>query len=164
MKFVYDEKTNSFVLEGGAEDKADRAEMEMNVSGTLNKITNFEIGGVPLGAAAIGGTAAIVIDRVLLERIDPQHKYGPLVMLGASLLLAKFGRKYFGKAAEVTSLILAYEAIADYISLGIDKVWPVKTNAAPAPAPSAVEQAQAVARQAMVTSGQKFYESAFIPR
>lgn len=155
MKMTFDEKTNTYQL---AQDSGDNvAEMESGMSNTLDKITNMEVAGIPLGAAAVGGVTAIVLDRLILERFDPEHKYGPLVLLGMAFAMDKWGKKFLGKAATASALILTYEAIADYISLGIDKVWPK-----PAPAPvtrSVVSQAQAVAHQA--ATGGDYYSQAF---
>jgi hypothetical protein len=131
MKIAFNETTGQYeqVTDAAPAGNQVVAEME-NMSGTLHKITSFELAGIPVGAAAVGGLASILIDRIVLAKVDPTHKYSPWSLLVASALIAKFGRKYAGDAAKYTALILAYEGIADYVSMAVDKVWPATTTTA----------------------------------
>ncbi len=124
MKIVFNEQTNQYESVEEAPASPQTAEMEQSVSGSLSRFANFDVMGVPVGAAAIGGLGAILIDRVVLERVDPTHKYSPYTLLIASAVIGKFGRKYAGDAAKYMALILAYEGVADYVSALVDKVWP----------------------------------------
>ena len=131
------------------------AEMEQSgMAGSLGRFSNLEIMGVPLGAAAVGGISAIVLDRVVLERLDPAHKYSPYSLLVASALIGRFGRKYAGDAAKYMSLILAYEGVADFLSAAVDKVWP-KTIATTA------QSRAAAAAQAGSPAAGDYYSQAF---
>jgi hypothetical protein len=155
MKLVFDEKTNSYQYQ--TVEDAPVASMEKNnIISSIDKAASFDIAGIPIGSAIIGGTAAILLDRVVLERIDPTHKYGPAAMLVGALGMGWVGKKYHSKAAEATALILAYEGIADYISMIVDKVWPVAATTQN----SVVRQATAVARQ-VGSTGTDYYKAAF---
>ncbi len=124
------------------------AELENSVSNALDKFTNFDLMGVPVGAAAMGGAAAILIDRFAIAKLDPTNKWGSWANLAAALVIKKWGGKYVGnKTADVTALILAYEAIADWVTMGINKVLPPAgvTMQSSTKTSSAVRQATAVA-------------------
>jgi hypothetical protein len=156
MKIAFNETSGQYEqIADAAPASAPVAEME-NVNATLNKLANYDVMGLPIGGAVVGGLGAILIDRVLLQRIDPTHKYTPWSLLIASGLMGKFGRKYLGDAAKYASLILAYEGVADYMSSMIDKYNPV-TPAATAQS----RQATASAAQVGSPAAGDYYSQAF---
>lgn len=96
MEIVFNEATGKYELQ-----QAQSAEMEQSgMAGSLGRFTGIEVMGVPVGAAAIGGLGAILIDRVVLDRVDPAHKYSPYSLLVASAIIGKWGRRYAGDAAK----------------------------------------------------------------
>ena len=145
MKIAFNEQTNQYEAVNDAPADEQKAEMEQSVSGSLSRFANFHVMGVPLGAAAIGGLGAILIERVVLERVYPAHKYSPYSLLVASAIIGKWGRRYAGDAAKYMSLILAYEGVADFVSATVDKVWPKTTATASQPRTAAAAQAGAPA-------------------
>lgn len=108
------------------------ANMEASFGGigsSLDKVAGMEIMGIPLGSAALGGALAIIIDRIAIAKLDPDHKYGSWVNLAAALVIKKWGNKLIGnKAADATAMILTYEAVADWVTQAIDKVWPASMS------------------------------------
>lgn len=127
MKVTFDESTNSYKITEG-EAPAQTAELESS-AGVLGRVSSMDVMGIPLGQAVVGGGIAILVDRMLLERIDPAHKWGPWALLGGAWAVKKFGHKYLGGSADAAALILAYEAVADWVSSAIDKVAPAKAAA-----------------------------------
>ena len=123
------------------ETEANRAEMKQEgalvgnmesstfggIGATLDKITGMQIAGIPLGEAAVGGALAIVADRLIIARIDPQNKWGSWANLGMAFAIKKFGSKFLGtKTADAAALILTYEAVADWVTQAMNKVVPAK--------------------------------------
>jgi len=111
------------------------ANMEMSFGGigtTLDKVTNMEVMGIPLGQAAMGGVLAILLDRIVLGKLLAKYNsgtWGPIINLGVAFAVKKYGGKFLGnKTADATALILTYEAIADWVTLGVNKVWPTTSN------------------------------------
>jgi len=96
----------------------------------LDKITNFEAMGIPVGAVGVGTAIAILVDRVALARLDPTNKWGSWANLVAAFALQRYGGKLIGqKTANATAFILTYEAMADWVSQGLNKVMPNVVNA-----------------------------------
>ena len=157
MKIAFDEKTNTYKAED-AEPKPEVAEMEMNLKGTIGKVADIKVFGVPVGGPILGGATAIVVDRVLLDKIDPTHKYAPWSLLGAALVIGKFGQKLSPEWAKWTAGILVYEAAADTISMLIDKYWPKPTTTTTTTA-QAMRQSAGL-QQFPATSGD-YYSKAF---
>ena len=117
------------VLEGIKHGNTDQtANMEMSfggISNTLDKVTGFQLAGIPIGEAAMGGVLAILIDRIAIAKLDPSNKWGSYANLAAAFVVKKWGSKFLGnKTADAAALILTYEAIADWVTMGINKVWP----------------------------------------
>jgi hypothetical protein len=91
----------------------------------LDKLTNFDLMGIPVGVAAVGSALAIVVDRLVLAKVDPTNKWGSWANLAAAFAIKKYGGKLIGnKSADAAALILTYEAVADWVSMGLNKVWP----------------------------------------
>ena len=111
--------------------KENTANMEASMSGALDKVTNFQLMGLPIGKAAVGGAMAIVIDRIFISWLQSKvgntigTGAGTIINLGTAWAVKKYLGKYIGsQTADATALILTYEAIADWVTLGINKVWP----------------------------------------
>jgi hypothetical protein len=124
----------------------------------LDKLTNMNVAGVPVGAAVVGSGLAILVDRVALAKLDPTNKWGSWANLGAALVLKKWGGKLLGRqSADAAALILTYEAVADWVTAGMNKVLPPVVTAQQAsmaqPRNTAVAQATQVAND--------YYASAF---
>ncbi len=153
MEIVFNEATGKYELQ-----QAQSAEMEQSgMAGSLGRFTGIEVMGVPVGAAAIGGLGAILIDRVVLDRVDPAHKYSPYSLLVASAIIGKWGRRYAGDAAKYMSLILAYEGVADFVSALVDKV-------APKAAATTAQARNSAAAQAGSPASGDYYAQAFARR
>jgi hypothetical protein len=120
------------VLEGIKSGKGDQtANMEMSFGGigsALDKATGFQVMGLPLGEAAVGGAIALVLDRLVLGKLLAKYNsgtWGPFINLGTAWVIKKYGSKILGsKTADAAALILTYEAVADWVTLGINSVWP----------------------------------------
>jgi hypothetical protein len=98
---------------------------ELESPAFLDKVTNFEVMGVPVGAAAMGSALAILVDRVAIAKLDPTNKWGSWANLGAAFVIKKWGGKFLGsKTADAAALILTYEAVADWVTMGLNKVLP----------------------------------------
>lgn len=99
------------------------------IGSTLDKVTGMEIMGIPLGQAAVGGALAILLDRIVIAKLDPTNKWGSWANLALALVVKKWGSKFIGnKTADAAALILTYEAVADWVTMGINKVWPTATS------------------------------------
>jgi len=119
------------------------ATMENSVSSAVDKVTGFELAGVPVGAAAVGAAATILIDRFVIAKLDPTNKWGSWANLGLALVIKKWAGKYVGqKTADITALLLTYEAVADYVSQGINKIIPPKTTVSQMQQSSGLRQAE----------------------
>ncbi len=91
----------------------------------LDKLTNVEVGGVPVGAAAVGSALAILVDRLVLAKVDPTNKWGSWANLGAAFVIGRYGGKFMGrKSADAAALILTYEAVADWVTQAMNKLLP----------------------------------------
>lgn len=137
------------ILQGVKSDRT--ANMEMSFGGigsTLDKVTGMEVMSIPIGEAAMGGVIAILLDRLLIARVDPTNKWGSWANLGAAFVTKKFLGKFIGnKTADAAALILTYEAVADWVTQAMNKVLPVKATSSQAfNQSSAVMQANRVVR------------------
>ncbi len=125
-----DEKSVKEILAGLGFDEKKIAELTSNSvtmesPAFLDKITNFDLMGIPVGTAAVGSALAILVDRVVLAKVDPTNKWGSWANLAAAFVLKKYGGKFLGsKSADAAALILTYEAVADWVTMGLNKVWP----------------------------------------
>ncbi len=144
MKMTFDEKTNSYILTEDA--PVAKAELE-SPGGFLKGITSFELGGIPVGAAAAGGAVAYVVDG-LIDRFVPNVTGWMGNLLGA-FVLVKFANKWIGNdVAKYASLFLVYEAVRDPIEGALSGVLGKAGMKAPRGnfhRPGVLEQAGAVA-------------------
>lgn len=104
------------------------ANLEASASGFLNGIVKTEVSGIPVGAAAAGAALTIIVDRLVIRKLDKDGKWGVWANLGAAFVIKKYAGKFLGtQAADVTALLLTYEAVADWVTGLIDKVIPAAT-------------------------------------
>ncbi|MDD5061504.1 MAG: hypothetical protein PHN44_04380 [Candidatus Marinimicrobia bacterium] len=160
---MHQEKSVKDVLATLGLDEKKIAELTSNTANLespafLDKLSNFELMGVPVGAAATGSAIAILVDRLALAKLDPTNKFGSWANLVAAFALKKWGGKLIGnKTADFAAFVLTYEAVADWVTQGLNKVMPSVVNAQMAQpihnANSVVNQANAVA--------QNYYAQAF---
>ena len=122
MKIAFDEQAGTYMVLADA--PVETAEMEQ--AGFLKGLVGFEPMGVPLGRAVVGGGLAFLVDRVIVQRIDPTGaKLGRIGQLGVAWAVKKFGSKYLGSsAADAAALILAYDAIADMVEAQLNRILP----------------------------------------
>jgi hypothetical protein len=158
MKLVFDEKTNSYAAEESAAPEGEKAEMGLSIRNSVEQVANLNIAGIPVGGPVIGGGIAILLDRVLLAKVDPTHKYGPWPLIVGAVVAAKLGPKLSPTLAKWCSGIMLYEAAADTISELIEKYWPTTT-----PTTTPVTQSQRMSQaafQSPTTQGD-YYAKAF---
>jgi len=111
--------------------------------GFLDKIASFEVMDVPVGAVAIGTALTIAIDRFILAKVDPTNKWGSWANLAAAFLMKNYVGKFIGnKSADITALLLTYEAIADWVTQAFNNILP------PATTTTTTQQQGSVLRQA----------------
>lgn len=101
-------------------------EAELQQLGFLDKFARTEVAGIPIGAAVIGAGITILADRIILAKLtEKSPEMRTWINLGAALVVKQFGSRFLGsKTADVTALLLVYEAVADTVSNLINKVWP----------------------------------------
>lgn len=162
MKLAFDEKTNTYgLVEDQQPDQGAKAEMGLSVRSSVEQIANFQLAGIPVGGPVIGGGIAILLDRVLLAKVDPTHKYGPWPLVVAAVVAAKLGPKLSPTLARWCSGIMLYEAAADTISELIEKYWPTTTTTTTTTTTEQMRQMrQAAAVQQPSTQGD-YYAKAF---
>jgi hypothetical protein len=100
--------------------KARLAEPESAVlaESAMGRFMDFEVAGIPIGKAVIGGGIAILatelIDGFLLKYNQTSKNVAGIVKLASAGVTMKFGQKYLGKeAAGVLALLLTFDAIRD---------------------------------------------------
>lgn len=87
-------------------------------AGALKGFMDFQIGGIPVGKAAVGGGIAIFATELidgLLQRFNQGSKtVTGLVKLAGAGAAIKWGGKYLGKeGAAVVALLMAFDGIRD---------------------------------------------------
>ena len=95
------------------------------LGGTLGKIADTRVAGVPVGAAAIGAACAGLTDAVIgmVQGLVPAGTLSTTTKTGiadavGSFAWIKWGDKLVGKTtAEITALFLAYDAIQNFIDI-----------------------------------------------
>ena len=158
-KAVFDEKTGQWAIENDASESPDKAEMGLSIRNSVESMVNFQLAGIPVGGPVLGGAVAIALDRVLLAKVDPTHKYGPWPLVVAAIATAKLGPKLSPTLARWTSGILLYEAAADTISELIEKYWP--TTSAPTTAVNEQQMRQPPAGMQSPSTQGDYYSKAF---
>ena len=140
---------------------------DSGIATTMNKITDFEVAGIPVGAAIVGGAIAVfateVIDGLLVKQSSMVRG---AVKLGGAAVIMIYGKKVIGsKAAGAVALLMAFDAIKNdllpqpfgYVTAGANKLTGVVTSAGlgwtGGPAKTgAVNQATRVARDYYATA------------
>lgn len=101
---VFDKEKDAYVIKHD-----DDPQGEFQQAGMLGGITKMEVMGIPIGAAAVGGATAFVVDAVF-DRFLPQLT-GSVANLVAAWAIMQFGHRFLGDAARYAAIFLAYEAV-----------------------------------------------------
>lgn len=93
----------------------DEPEAELE-KGMLDDFMSFEMWGIPVGQAVIGGFSAIVISELVDGFMSNQQPWQRgLVKLGCAGVAAKWGRRFLGSTgAKSVALLLAFDAVRDF--------------------------------------------------
>lgn len=103
---------------------------EMEQKKLLGGLTRFDVMGLPVGEVAVGTGVAVLFDRVIIARLDPQQKWGMFANLAAAWALKNYGARFIGSgAASAGSFILVYEALADTVQGWMNRVIPTSITA-----------------------------------
>ncbi len=104
--------------EAEVEEKPAKAELaDMSVAKTFNQVTGFEIWGIPIGSAVLGGFAAIFATELVDGYLKNQSVMvrGAVKLVGAGVIV-KFGGKYLGKdVANTIALLMAFDGLKNDI-------------------------------------------------
>lgn len=101
--------------------RLEKPKAELEQAGMLAGITGLEVAGVPLGAAAVGGGAAVLVSG-LMDRFLPQVT-GMTGKLLAAWAVVQFGSRFLGKdAAKYAALFLAWDAVAEPVERIISQI------------------------------------------
>lgn len=142
------------------EPEAEAELSDMSLSKTFGKVTDFEVWGVPLGGALVGGFVGIFATELIDGYFKNQSVMirGGIKLVGAGVI-AKFLPKYLGKdLCYVVALLMAFDGLKNDIMpsiFGYATTWANKltgtttvaglgwTGGAPAKAAPAALQARA---------------------
>lgn len=88
---------------------------ELGKKGIFEDIMSFEIGGIPVGQAAVGGAVAILATELIdgfMNTWQPWQR--GLVKLGGAWVALQWGKKVLGSTgAKAVGLLLAFDGIRD---------------------------------------------------
>lgn len=105
---TYDKEKDAFQIVEGEE----TADLEQ--AKALSGIAKFEVMGIPLGNAIVGGGIAFLVDQ-LTERFLPQVT-GPTANLVGAFAIVYFGKRILGTStAQAAAMFLTYEALRDTV-------------------------------------------------
>jgi hypothetical protein len=91
----------------------------------LSDISKFDIAGIPVGSAALGGGIAFLVDT-LTERFLPQVT-GPTANLLGAFAIVYLGKRFLGSGtANAASMFLTYEALRDTIEGALGGLFPAQ--------------------------------------
>lgn len=111
----YDWDMDAFrkALLGQPKEQADGETADLE-AGVLTGISKFEVMGIPLGNAIVGGGIAFLVDQ-MTERFLPQVT-GPTANLAGAFFIVYFGKRFLGTStAQAAAMFLTYEALRDTI-------------------------------------------------
>ncbi len=94
---------------------------DSKVSTSISKITDFQVAGVPIGGAVVGGFAAIFATELVDGYLKNQSTMvRGLVKLAAAGVVIKFGKKYLGSSlCNTFALLVAFDGLKNDIMPGI---------------------------------------------
>lgn len=90
-------------------------EAPLEAKGWFSGIMDFEFQGIPVGQAAVGGFAAIVVSELIDGfASDMKEWQRGLIKLGVAAVAAKWGGRILGSTgSKAVALLLAFDAIRD---------------------------------------------------
>ena len=141
---------------------AEAAKVEdSGIAAAVNKVTDFEFQGIPIGAAVVGGVVAVFATEVIDGFMHNQSaQVRGVVKLAGAAGVMMIGKKFIGtKAAGAVALLLAFDAIKNdllpqpfaMVTTGANKLTGMVTTkglgwtgGAPNKSSGAVAQAQSI--------------------
>jgi hypothetical protein len=84
-------------------------------SGILNQVMSFEVAGIPIGEAAVGGFVAIIASELIDGILAKQSKTTKAALkLGGAFAAVKFGKGILGNTgSKAVALLLTFDALRD---------------------------------------------------
>jgi putative heme iron utilization protein len=109
--------TTGEVIKKGAEGVNANLE-DSGIAGTMDKITNWRMFDIPVGAAVIGGVAGVFITELtdgLCVKFNIKSPYiAGAIKLGEAAAIVKWGKKFVGKdTANIVALLLTFDAVVN---------------------------------------------------
>ena len=91
---------------------------DSGIAGTMDKITDWKIADIPVGAAVVGGVAGVFITELtdgLCVKFNIKSPYvAGAIKLGEAFAVVKFGKKFIGKdTANIIALLITFDAIVN---------------------------------------------------
>ena len=86
---------------------------DSGIAAAVNKVTDFEFQGIPIGAAVVGGAVAVFATEVIDGFMHNQSaQVRGMVKLAGAAGVMMIGKKFIGtKAAGAVALLMAFDAI-----------------------------------------------------
>ena len=105
------------VIKKGAEGVNANLE-DSGIAGTMDKVTNWRMFDIPVGAAVVGGVAGVFITELtdgLCVKINIKSPYiAGAIKLGEAAAIVKFGKKFVGRdTANIIALLLTFDAVVN---------------------------------------------------
>jgi hypothetical protein len=130
-------------------------EAKMEAKGWFDGIMSFEIQGIPVGQAAVGGFAAIVLSELIDGfASDMKDWQRGLIKLGVAAIAAKWGGRILGSTgSKAVALLLTFDAIRDFTPIDTwadtiaEKITGKATTAGLAGNQTQINKANAAAKQ-----------------
>jgi len=100
-------------------EKTSESIANLEESGVLAGITNFQIWDIPVGQAVVGGFAAVVASELVDGFLAAQSgQIKAFVKLGAAGASVKWGKKLLGKTgAQAVAILLAYDGLRSLLPI-----------------------------------------------
>lgn len=100
----------------------DKETADLEQAKALTGISKFEVFGIPLGNAVVGGGIAFLVDQ-MTERFLPQVT-GPTANLAGAFLIMAVGKRFLGTStAQAAAMFLTYEALRDTIEGALSGIF-----------------------------------------
>jgi hypothetical protein len=110
------------VEEKATEETAELAESATSqISKTVNKVTDFQVMGIPLGTALVGGFVAIFATELVDGYFKNQSvMIRGVIKLGGAFVVVKFLPKYLGKdLCNAVALLMAFDGLKNDLIPGL---------------------------------------------
>ena len=91
---------------------------DSGIAGTMDKITDWKMFDIPVGAAVVGGIAGVFITELtdgLCVKFNIKSPYiAGAIKLGEAAAIVKFGKKFVGRdTANIIALLLTFDAVVN---------------------------------------------------